>query len=124
MVLKKSTAVHLPVLRNISSSKQGQYCERIAQEYFQKKFYRIVGANQKIAGVEVDLILFKGIFTLVEVKSLGNTDEISFRISKKQIKRLLFARDYFSQLKDQAVELKVLFVMAEDNIELDIEDLL
>lgn len=111
--------------KSISSKSQGQWFEDRATDFYKKQNYQIVSRNKRISKIEVDLILYKEHWVLVEVKSLRHFDEISFRLSYKQKKRLLFARQYFSESKGgESVELRCLFISRQGKfIELSIEDL-
>jgi hypothetical protein len=55
---------------------------------------------------------------------LRKPEEIAFRVSRKQIDRLMMAADFFANLKKSDVEIRFLFVLEKQFIELNIEDLL
>ena len=102
---------------------KGYRCENQALEYFQKKGFRLVNRNFKVARIEVDLILKKQHWLLVEVKSLRRCDEIHFRLSEKQSLRLQRARNIFQEQKNEPVQLVVAYVLPSGSvISLPIED--
>ncbi len=79
--------------------------------------------NHEVAGVEIDLILKREAWTLVEVKALQIDENISFRLSFSQQKRLLYARQAWQSRYQQAVALRVAFVSPGQILDLGIEDL-
>jgi len=72
--------------------------------------------------VEVDLIVYCEHWVLVEVKSITDFDNLSYRLNHKQKKRLLRVRHLFEDQTQQSVELRVLYVSGEKFLELAIED--
>ena len=107
---------------NISARQQGQKSEIQALEYYQRRGFQISGQNQKLFGVEVDLIVYCEHWVLVEVKSITDFDNLSYRLNHKQKKRLLRVRHLFEDQTQQSVELRVLYVSGEKFLELAIED--
>jgi Holliday junction resolvase-like predicted endonuclease len=120
------------LLESKNSSKQksgkrsqlhGRQCENRALEHYLSRGYELLARNQKIRGVEIDLILRAHNIVLVEVKSLASRDQLHFRLSFRQQRRLLEARQYYENLKSCLVELRVAYVGADQQImELRIED--
>ena len=102
----------------------GAHAEERAQRYFCSQGFELLAQNQKITGVETDLIFYKNHYVIVEVKSLRCWDEIHFRLSNKQVKRLLFARSQLEAFKNEKVELKFAFVGKDDIVLLCPEDLI
>ena len=79
--------------------------------------------NFRFAGIEIDLILKKKHWLLVEVKSLSDPDKIHFRLNFRQRLRLQRARHIFEDQKAQPVELRVAYVLpSEAIIDLSMED--
>lgn len=107
----------------VESQRRGSYCEDVALRYYLERGFRFVSRNQQIAGVEIDLIFQKSYFIMVEVKSLRHPSEIGFRVSQKQLRRLLHARAFYQEWKNQLVECKILYVNLQDTcLEVDITD--
>ena len=119
---KTSTAKALPEFASTWSQEQGRSSEQKAAGYYEKLGFQIQGRNQKIFGVEVDLILQREHWVLVEVKTLGHLENLSYRLSRKQKSRLLKVRHRFEDQMQQAVELRVLYVTEDSLLELSIED--
>lgn len=116
----------LPELKNTWANsdnlRKGQKSEDLVLKHYLALGYQLIGRNQKIGGVEVDLVLFKSHHLLVEVKTLRNCEEMAFRLKKAQTNRLLFARKWFEDYSAECVELRVAFVIENDVLELGIED--
>lgn len=72
--------------------------------------------------MEVDLLLFKDHYLMVEVKTLRSLDEMGFRVSQKQRSRLEFARHFLEDLKNKSVLLKYAFVCRTEIVVLGTED--
>lgn len=106
-----------------TSKKIGDIAEKKAQRYFHSLGFKLIATNEKYFGVEVDQVYFKDHYYFVEVKKLRNWDEMYFRVSMKQVKRLLFARKQFEAFSGSLVELKFAFVGAKDVVVVSPEDL-
>ncbi len=85
------------------------------------KGWSLISKNTFIAGVEVDLVFKKKSFLMVEVKTLRSSEEISFRLSFSQKKRLLFARQCLEDYQNQDVELLIAYVLSDKIIYVPIE---
>jgi hypothetical protein len=72
--------------------------------------FQLIGSNKKWGGVEVDLLLFKNHYHLVEVKSLRCLEEMPFRVSIKQKQRLLWVRAMLQETQQMEVQLHFAFV--------------
>ena len=79
---------------NGNKATKGEICEKSALSFFQKKGWELVAKNQRLEGVEVDLILEKpDSYMLVEVKSdnLWRREHPLQQKTKKQaVKSFLF----------------------------------
>ena len=108
------------MLRNTSPLKyrqnRGAYCESLVLNKYLREGYSFVGKNQKIFGVEVDLILFKEIFFFIEVKSLSDESNMSFRLTNRQRDRLHYAQVEYSSQVGALVETHVCFVSKKKKI--------
>ncbi len=79
--------------------------------------------NIRIAGIEIDLVLKREHWLLVEAKSLSHSDGIHFRLNFKQRLRLERARHIFEDQKAQSVELRVAYALPSGEIiDLSLED--
>lgn len=71
------------------------------------------------------MVLLADQHLIVEVKAIRRLEEASFRISKKQINRLVFARQKFEDHLKAPIQLRFLFVQNNQNhMELSLEDML
>ncbi len=106
-----------------SSRLKGKNSEEIALKYFLNLSYQLIAKNFKISGVEIDLILFKHHYYLIEIKSLRSLSEIHFRLHRRQKERLMRARNIFEEKTNQLVELKVFYVLDQgEYLLIDIAD--
>lgn len=113
----------LPELKSLSSKERGSFCEEKVLQHFRSQGFKLVQRNQKIIGIEIDLIFYFKNYIMVEVKSLSSFEQIAFRLKKSQKSRLLRAREYFQSYKQEPVELLVAFVsLKEEVLVLDIAD--
>ncbi len=111
------------MLESESSSKHlGAITEDTVARFLKSQDYQIISQNKKIAGVEIDLIVFKNHPMLVEVKRLRSMDEAGFRVRPQQIKRLLFAHQFVLNHWPSA-DLKIAFVCGNEVFLLDIADI-
>ncbi len=106
------------------NSSRGQLCEELVLKDLLKKNWNLIGEREKWAGVELDLILKKSHYKILEVKSIRHFDEVSFRVHPKQIQRLLFARETLQEAKQSLVELEFAFVCGEKILYLPVESFL
>lgn len=70
----------------------------------------------------MDLLIYREHWVLVEVKSIADLDNLSYRLSHKQKKRLLKVRHLLEDQTQKPVELRVFYVSREQHLELTIED--
>ncbi len=90
--------------------KKGRLCEEKALGFFQKKGWKPVAKNQRLAGVEIDLILEKPeSYLLVEVKS-DNKWRRERPLSSMQKKRLLKAFTCFCERNKKPVKIQLAIV--------------
>ena len=95
---------------------KGKLCEQKALVFFQKKGWKLIAKNQRIKGIEVDLILEKSnIYLLVEVKS-DNLWRREFPINIKQKRRLLEAFSVFCEQQEKQVQIQLVIVDKKNNI--------
>lgn len=106
------------------STSKGRLSEEQVLNHYLNQGYQFYCRNQKIAGVEVDLVFYKKAWFLIEVKTLRSHDEAHFRLHLKQQKRLLWARQFWQEHRGEDVILRVVFVTPEEIIDLAIEDLI
>ena len=90
---------------------KGQQAEEIALQFFKKQNWQLVQRNQKIAGVEIDLIFYNKTkaWLLVEVKS-DNKWRQDVPMSRIQRERLLKAWSYFCQQHNEPVQMQLAIV--------------
>lgn len=93
--------------------RSGGWFEGVVARYFRRRGYRVLGRNNRVCGVEIDLVLFREHFVFVEVKSLSRVENIDFRLSYGQTRRLLRARQCYQDRHDCLVELVVVFVLPD-----------
>ncbi len=97
--------------------KKGQFCEQTALEFFRKKGWKLIAKNQKIAGVEIDLILENAnAFLLVEVKS-DNSWRREYPVSKYQRSRLSRAFSAFCEQNKKPVQIQLAIVDQKENVQ-------
>ena len=96
---------------------RGQWAQDKVQIFLKKKNFEILHQNIKIAGVELDLlVLKKGVYSIVEVKTLSHPDCISFRLPLYQKNRLLKAQKALISQVDGPVALWLAFVNPKGKI--------
>ena len=95
---------------------KGQLCEQKAMAFFQKKGWKIIAKNQRLEGVEIDLILEKpNAYLLVEVKS-NNSWRREYPINIKQKKRLLQAFSAFCEQHNKPVYIQLAIVGQKNDV--------
>ena len=96
---------------------KGQLCEQKALAFFQKKGWQLVAKNQRLGGVEIDLILEKpSTYLLVEVKS-DNLWRREHPFSKTQKERLLKAFSIFCEQHKKPTQIQLAIVDEKNNIQ-------
>ena len=76
---------------------KGRQNESLVSQHLKRKGWHIVCQNQKFFGVEVDILAKKrGIYTLVEVKSLRNEAHLEKILNNQQKKRLKMVAEALS----------------------------
>ena len=101
---------------NGNKATKGEICEKSALSFFQKKGWELVAKNQRLEGVEVDLILEKpDSYMLVEVKS-DNLWRREHPLSKKQKNRLLKAFSSFCEQHKKPVQIQLAIVDKKQNV--------
>jgi len=89
---------------------RGKREEKLAEEFFLKRGWRLVARNYKSRRGEIDLLLLKGDRLLaVEVKGGGCGAE---RIDRKKVQRILLTLLDFLQKNPEAAELRIELVAA------------
>ena len=108
-----------------SHNELGKEGERLALLHLQNKGYKILEHNYRYLKAEVDIMALKdGILAVVEVKTRSTRDfglPQDF-VSKKQIKRLVMATDYYVIDKDLNVEVRfdiIAVVLDKNKVELE-----
>ncbi|MCL4171437.1 UNVERIFIED_CONTAM: hypothetical protein GTU68_056272 [Idotea baltica] len=103
----------------------GKEGERLALIHLQKNGYQILEHNYRYLKAEVDIIALKeGTLAIVEVKTRSTRDfglPQDF-VSKKQIKRLVMATDYYVNLNDLTVEVRfdiIAVIIDKNKVELE-----
>ncbi len=92
------------------NQKKGAFCEDTALAFFQKQGWQLHGRNQKVVGVEIDLIMKKPkSWLLVEVKS-DNAWRREQPMSRRQRERLSRAFSAFCERSDQPVQILLAIV--------------
>ena len=95
---------------------RGEICEQNALTFFQKKGWQLAAKNQRLGGVEIDLILEKpNTYLLVEVKS-DNLWRHEHPISKKQKERLLKAFAIFCEQHKKPTQIQLAIVDKKQNV--------
>ena len=95
---------------------RGQICEQKALAFFQKKGWKLVAKNQRLGGVEIDLILEKTTgYLLIEVKS-DNLWRREYPINKKQKERLSKAFSIFCEQHKKPTQIQLAIVDKKQNI--------
>ncbi len=96
--------------------KRGTFCEERAVDFFQKKGWKLVAKNQRVGGVEIDLILENlTAYLLVEVKS-DNSWRREYPISKNQKERLSLAFSVFCEQHKKPVQVQLAMVDQKSNV--------
>ena len=121
----------------------------MVRQYFEDLGFQFIAKNKKVMGVEIDLIFYSSstaknmssrakdmssrakrrtyspYYLMLEVKSLSSPDQISFRLKKSQIKRLLMAQNFFASQCGQDVQVIVVFVSPQGHFTgIDLSDML
>lgn len=103
-------------MQSRSIKNKGKWCEEKALAFFQKKGWKLRAKNQRLKGIEIDLILEKpNFYLLVEVKS-DNLWRREFPISIKQKRRLQQAFSIFCEQHDKPVQIQLVIVDRKNNI--------
>ena len=112
----------MPASKNTSAHK-GYLAETRAIHFLSAQNYKLIDRNRKINGVEIDIIMFRDIYYLFEVKSIRSFEEMYFRVSRRQMSRLEYARFSYEDFSQSLVCLKFVFVCADQILLLNQEDL-
>ena len=90
--------------------RKGRLCEQQALAFFEERGWRLVAQNQRVKGVEIDLILQKpSAFLLVEVKS-DNAFRKDHPLSREQKQRLQKAFTVFCEQQKKPVYIQLAIV--------------
>jgi len=107
---------------SISASERGLWAEDQALCVFLKQGYSLRGRRQKIAGIEIDLILWRQGWLLLEVKALSHEDRMPNRVSQSQLRRLGLALEIFRQRVEEPVVMGAVYVQSASLRFLRLED--
>ena len=103
-------------MKQESTTDKGKSCEETALQFFQRQGYQLISKNQRLMGVEIDLILKNsGGYLLVEVKS-DNSWRREHPMSLNQKKRLKLAFTDFCALHKEPVQIKLALVDEHQNV--------
>jgi Holliday junction resolvase-like predicted endonuclease len=106
----------------LDAHKQGRICERLAAKHYTNQGWEIWAHNHKLGGIELDLILFRNFWRIVEIKSVSSWDNLELRLSRRQTQRLTRALYYMQERVSEPVDLKVLYVGPRQCVELPLEE--
>ena len=96
--------------KHVNNQKKGAICENIALAFFQKQGWHLHGRNQKVVGVEIDLIMKKPkAWLLVEVKS-DNAWRREQPMNRHQKERLSKACSVFCEQSNKPVQILLAIV--------------
>lgn len=103
----------------ISTSAKGKRAEELAAQYLQKKGWKILFTNYRIAGGEIDIIaLDRKDIVIIEVKSgKQNSFELTESINFQKRKRLHQATERFlfqEKMQDRPVRFEIITVSMPD----------
>ena len=97
---------------------KGKLCEQRAIIFFQRKGWKLVSKNQRLGGVEIDLIMENSeAYLLVEVKS-DNSWRKEYPISQNQKRRLLNAFSAFCEQHEKPVQILLAIVGQKGTIQI------